>query len=143
MGRFFYTHFGDDVPQHIEKEYNKLRRQEMWLEEKEADFRAFSVDYKEIETVLADPSTLPVNEIAAEKEAMFQARLDYLPVALEMLRAEFPEGYALIKDYFYSTDNVTLMFLASKYGLTKNMVRYRLRLAKEKLKEYIILHENE
>lgn len=143
MGRFFYTHFGDDVPQHIEKEYNKLRRQEMWLEEKEADFRAFSVDYKEIETVLADPSTLPVNEIAAEKEAMFQAQLDYLPVALEMLRAEFPEGYALIKDYFYSTDKVTLMFLASKYGLTKNMVRYRLRLAKEKLKEYIILHENE
>ena len=143
MGRFFYTHFGDDVPQHIEKEYNKLRRQEMWLEEKEADFRAFSVDYKEIETVLADPSTLPVNEKEAKKEAMFQARLDYLPVALEMLRAEFPEGYALIKDYFYSTDKVTLMFLASKYGLTKNMVRYRLRLAKEKLKEYIILHENE
>jgi hypothetical protein len=35
------------------------------------------------------------------------------------------------------------MYLASKYGLTKNMVRYRLRLAKEKLKEYIILHENE
>ena len=137
MGRFFYTHFGDDVPQHIEKEYNKLRRQEMWLEEKEADFRAFSVDYKEIETVLADPSTLPVNEIAAEKEAMFQARL-----AMEMLKAEFPEGYELIKDYFYGTSKVTLMYLASKYGITKDKVRYRLRLAKEKLKEYIIMHEN-
>ena len=116
MGRFFYTHFGDDVPQHIEKEYNKLRRQEMWLEEKEADFRAFSVDYKEIETVLADPSTLPVNEIAAEKEAMFQARLDFLPIAMEMLKAEFPEGYELIKDYFYGTSKVTLMYLASKYA---------------------------
>lgn len=142
MGRFFYTHFGDDVPQHIEKEYNKLRRQEMWLEEKEADFRAFSVDYKEIETVLADPSTLPVNEIAAEKEAMFQARLDFLPIAMEMLKAEFPEGYELIKDYFYCTSKVTLMYLASKYGITKDKVRYRLRLAKEKLKEYIIMHEN-
>ena len=140
MGRFFYTHFGDDVPQHIEKEYNKLRRQEMWLEEKEADFRAFSVDYKEIETVLADPSTL--NEIAAEKEAMFQARLDFLPIAMEMLKAEFPEGYELIKDYFYGTSKVTLMYLASKYGITKDKVRYRLRLAKEKLKEYIIMHEN-
>ena len=83
------------------------------------------------------------DEIAAEKEALFQSRLDFLPVAMEMLRAEFPEGYALIKDYFYSTNKVTLMYLASKYGLTKNMVRYRLRLAKEKLKEYIILHENE
>ena len=131
MGRFFYTHFGDDVPQHIEKEYNKLRRQEMWLEEKEADFRAFSVDYKEIETVLADPSTLPVNEIAAEKEAMFQARLDFLPIAMEMLKAEFPEGYELIKDYFYGTSKVTLMYLASKYGITK-----------DKVKEYIIMHEN-
>ena len=143
MGRFFYKHFGDGVPRHIEDEYNKLRRKEMWIEEKEADFRAFSVDYDEIEAVIADPASLPANEIAAEKEALFQARLDYLPVALEMLRAEFPEGYALIKDYFYSADKVTLMFLASKYGLTKNMVRNRLMLAKEKLKEYIILHENE
>ena len=25
MGKFFYTHFGDDVPRHIEDEYNKLR----------------------------------------------------------------------------------------------------------------------
>ena len=132
MGKFFYTHFGDDVPRLIEDEYNKLRRKEMWIEEKEADFRAYSVDYDELVTV-----------IAAEKEALFQSRLDFLPVAMEMLRAEFPEGYALIKDYFYSTNKVTLMYLASKYGLTKNMVRYRLRLAKEKLKEYIILHENE
>ena len=103
MGRFFYTHFGDDVPQHIEKEYNRLRRQEMWIEEKEVDFRAFSVDYNEIETVIADPSTLPVNEIAAEKEAMFQARLDFLPIAMEMLKAEFPEGYELIREYFAYT----------------------------------------
>ena len=142
MRKFFYTHFSDDVPRHIEDKYNKLRRKEMWIEEKEADFRAYSVDYDELVTVIADPSTLPVNEIAAEKEALFQSRLDYLPTAMEMLKAEFPERYELIKDYFYSTNKVNLMYLAGKYGLTKNMVRYRLRLAKEKLKEYIILHEN-
>ena len=55
MGKFFYTHFGDDVPRHIEDEYNKLRRKEMWIEEKEADFRAYSVDYDELVTVIADP----------------------------------------------------------------------------------------
>ncbi len=143
MRKFFYTHFGDDVPLHIEDKYNKLRRKEMWIEEKEADFRAYSVDYDELVTVIADPSTLPVNEIAAEKEALFQSRLDYLPTAMEMLKAEFPEGYELIREYYYGTGKVTLMYLASKYGLTKNMVRYRLRIAKEKLKEYIILHENE
>lgn len=142
MGKFFYTHFGDNVPRHIEDEYNKLRRKEMWIEEKEADFRAFSVDYDEVVTVIADPSTLPVNEIAAEKEAQFQERLDYLPVAMEMLRAEFPEEYELIREYYYGTGKVTLMYLASKYGTTKDKVRYRLRLARERLKEYIIMHEN-
>ena len=45
-------------------------------------------------------------------------------------------------DYFYGKDKVTLMFLASKYGITKDMVRYRMQLAKDKLKAYIILHEN-
>ena len=142
MGKFFYTHFGDNVPRHIEDEYNKLRRKEMWIEEKEADFRAFSVDYDEVVTVIADPSTLPVNEIAAEKEAQFQERLDYLPVAMEMLRAEFPEEYELIREYYYGTGKVTLMYLASKYGTTKDKVRYRLRLARERLKEYISMHEN-
>ena len=142
MGRFFYKHFGDEVPLHIEKEYNKLRRRELWLEEKEAEFRTYSVDFDEIAGALADPSTLPINEIAAEKEALFNARLDYLPVAMDMLRAEFPEGYDLIVDYFYGKDKVTLIFLASKYGITKDMVRYRMQLAKDKLKAYIILHEN-
>lgn len=142
MSRFMYVHFGDDVPQHIEREYNKLRRKEMWVEEKEAEYRAFSVDFGKIEEVMADPTTLSINEIAKEKETIFQARLDFLPVAMEMLRLDFPEGYDLIVDYFYSTDKVTLLFLASKYGITKDMVRYRIQLAKEKLKEYIISHEN-
>lgn len=75
MGKFFYTHFGDDVPRHIEDEYNKLRRKEMWIEEKEADFRAYSVDYDELVTVIADPSTLPINEIAAEKKHYFSLGL--------------------------------------------------------------------
>lgn len=30
-----------------------------------------------------------------------------------------------------------------KYGLSIDMVRYRIKIAKQKLKEYIILHENE
>ena len=83
-----------------------------------------------------------MSSIIDKIKAMFQARLDFLPIAMEMLKAEFPEGYELIKDYFYGTSKVTLMYLASKYGITKDKVRYRLRLAKEKLKEYIIMHEN-
>ena len=104
MGRFFYKHFGDEVPLHIEKEYNKLRRRELWLEEKEAEFRTYSVDFDEIAGALADPSTLPINEIAAEKEALFNARLDYLPVAkqrnleLERENAELRKANDILKD---------------------------------------------
>lgn len=34
-------------------------------------------------------------------------------------------------------------YLVEKYGLSIDMVRYRIKIAKQKLKEYIILHENE
>ena len=61
---------------------------------------------------------------------------------MELLKSENPEGYALIKDYFYSEKKVSLMFLACKYGITFEAVRYRLDQAKAMLKDYIIMHEN-
>ena len=70
-------------------------------------------------------------------------RLDYLPDALELLKSDFPEGYELIRDYFLREDKVTMWYLVEKYGLSIDMVRYRIKIAKQKLKEYIILHENE
>lgn len=36
-----------------------------------------------------------------------------------------------------------MWYLVEKYGLSIDMVRYRIKIAKQKLKEYIILHENE
>ena len=67
----------------------------------------------------------------------------YLPDALELLKSDFPEGYELIRDYFLREDKVTMWYLVEKYGLSIDMVRYRIKIAKQKLKEYIILHENE
>ena len=90
-----------------------------------------------------DPASLPINEYEAEEKKRHDSRLDYLPTAMELLRSENPEGYALIKDYFYSEKKVSLMFLASKYGITFEAVRYRLNQAKTMLKEYFILHETE
>ena len=43
----------------------------------------------------------------------------------------------------YPEDKVTMWYLVEKYGLSIDMVRYRIKIAKQKLKEYIILHENE
>lgn len=45
--------------------------------------------------------------------------------------------------YFLSDDKVTMPYLASKYGLSLDKIRYRIRIAKQKLKDYIIMHENE
>lgn len=48
----------------------------------------------------------------------------------------------MIIDYFYCTEKVTLTELATRYGTTIDIVRYKITIAKKKLKEYIILHEN-
>lgn len=143
MARFMYQHFGDDVPRKIEDEYNKMLRHEKYLEEREAEFIAQSADFNAVLEVIPDPASLPINEIAEEKRRVHDARLDFLPVALEMLRCDFPEGYELIREYYLGTEKVTLFYLMEKYGLTRPVVKYRLKLAREKLKAFIIAHENE
>lgn len=141
MSRFFYMHF-DNVPQKIEKEYNRMLRREKYLEERDAEFMAKSIDFDEVQEFTPDPVSLPLNEIAEKNERIHNARIEYLPVALEMLRCDFPEGYELIKDYYFCEKKVSLLYLMEKYGLTRPVVKYRLKLAREKLKQYIILHEN-
>lgn len=144
MGRFMYVHFGDDVPRKIEAEYNKLLRREQYLKERDAENGVIDiVDFDEVLELNPDPASLPINEYEVEEKRIHDRRLDYLPVAMELLRAEFPEGYALIVDYFYSDKKVSLMYLANKYGMTIDAVRYRMDQAKARLKEYIIMHENE
>lgn len=143
MARFMYQHFGDDVPRIIEDEYNKMLRHEKYLEEREAEFIAQSADFNAVLEVIPDPASLPINEIAEEKRRVHDARLDFLPVALEMLRCDFPEGYELIRVYYLGTEKVTLFYLMEKFGLTRPVVKYRLKLAREKLKAFIIAHENE
>lgn len=142
MAKFYYQHFGDDVPQRIEVEYNKMLRHEQYLEEREAEYRAMSSDFNAVQEVMPDPASLPINEIAEEKRRLNDARLDFLPVALEMLRCDFPEGYELIRDYYLGTEKVTHFDLMEKYGLTRPVVKYRLKLARERLKAFIIAHES-
>jgi hypothetical protein len=119
-----------------------MLRREQYLREREEGFIAQSADYDAVLEVMPDPATLPTNEIAEEKRRLNDARLDFLPVALEMLRSDFPEGYELIRDYYLGSEKVTLFYLMEKYGLTRPVVKYRLKLAREKLKAFIIAHEN-
>ena len=125
-------------------EYNKLLRREQYLRERDAENGFIDImDFDDVLELQPDPASLPINEYEAEEKKRHDSRLDYLSTAMELLKSENPEGYALIKDYFYSEKKVSLMFLASKYGITFEAVRYRLNQAKTMLKEYIILHETE
>lgn len=142
MQRFMYVHFGDDVPREIEREYNKLLRKEKYLEERDAENGMIYPDFDDVLAANPDPASLPISEEEEQEQTRHRNRLDYLPVALELLKADYPEGYALIQDYFLSDDKVTMLYLATKYGITIDKVRYRIKIAKEKLKEYIIMHEN-
>ena len=134
MNRLFYKHFNDDVPNHIEREYNKLLRKEKYLEERDKEFILQRVDFEEIQESIPDPKSLPENEIESENQKIHEKRLDFLPIALEMLRCDFPEGYVLIHDYYLSGEKTSVQYLTEKYGLTANVVRYRLKLARKMLK---------
>ena len=142
MNRFFYKHFGENIPNHIEKEYNKLLRKEKYLEERDNEFIVRAVNFEEIQESIPDPKSLPENEIESENQKIHEKRLDFLPIALEMLRCDFPEEYVLIHDYYLSGEKTSVQYLTEKYGLTANVVRYRLKLAREMLKKFIITYEN-
>lgn len=143
MAKFIYKHFGDDVPQCIEIEYNKMLRHEQYLEERETEFRAMSADFNAVQEVIPDPASFPINDFATENKRLNDARLDFLPVALEMLRCDFPEGHKLICDYYLGEKKVSILYLMQKYGLTRPVVKYRLKLAIKKLKSFIKAHENQ
>ena len=108
MQRFMYVHFGDDVPREIEREYNKLLRKEKYLEERDAENGMIYPDFDDVLAANPDPASLPISEEEEQEQTRHRNRLDYLPVALELLKADYPEGYALIHDYFLSDDKVML-----------------------------------
>lgn len=141
MTGFFYMHFGDDVPKNIEKEYNRLLLHEQYLEKKEQKYRIQTVTFEDVITVCPDPETLPINEIELERERLHNERLKYLPVALNLLKADYPDLYRLIVEYYYAETKTTMADLGKRYGLSTETVRYRIKSAKEKLKLYIIMHE--
>ena len=118
-------------------------RKERYIEELDAKNGKIYPDFDDVLSSNPDPASIPISEEEEKEQIRHRNRLDYLPDALELLKSDFPEGYELIRDYFLREDKVTMWYLVEKYGLSIDMVRYRIKIAKQKLKEYIILHENE
>lgn len=141
MRNYHYIKFADGVPAEIEKEYNRLYRQEQYQYE---SAYAHGVIYLKQDSLLqniADPDSLALFEQKSEIDYMHSKRIELLNKALEQLKNKFPKEYALIYDYYFSIEKMTVVCLGKKYGITHQAVCKKLKKARERLKEYIILHE--
>ena len=137
MSKYHYVHFGDDVPSHIEKEFNRMGRREHYLEEQDEAHDVIYLDHKDMSRI----PDYPQDELSSA-DILREARLEYLPIALELMRTDYPFEYQLIKDYYLSEKAVTMMYLARKYSVTEKKVEYRMKKARRLLREYITAHEN-
>ncbi len=138
MSKYRYTYFGDEVPDEVKKEFNRMGRREHYLEEQDIAHYVMYLDHKEMSEI----PDYPVEELS-QADILRAARLEYLPIALELMKMDYPFEYQLIRDYYLSEKVVTMMHLAQKYSLTQKKVEYRIKKAKKLLKEYIIANENE
>ena len=138
MSKYHYVHFGDNVPKNVEKEYNRMARREQYLEEQDAAHDVMYLDHKNINR-LPDRSV----EDSEHIDVLTEKRLDYLPIALRLLKMDYPFEFRLISEYYFSEKNVTMLYLAKKYSISEKRIEYRMKKAKKLLKKYIIMHENE
>ena len=67
MSRFIYVHFDDDVPEHIEKEYNRMLRRERYLEERDAEYLLQTADFDDVLEINPDPASIPISVYEAEE----------------------------------------------------------------------------
>lgn len=126
MGKFNYVHFSDEVPLEIEREYNRMGRREKYLEEQDAAHGVMYLDHKD----MGEIPDYPLDELS-QADILRTARLEYLPIALELMRMDYPFEYQLIKDYYLSEKTVTMMYMAQKYSLTQKKIEYRINKAKQ------------
>ncbi len=143
MRKHHYTYFGEEVPKEIEKEYNRMCRAEQYQEEKELAHGIVHLDYDAFLQGVADKTSLPEYQEELRIKQQRAARLEILPKALKWLKETFPDDFSIISEYYLSEDRISLVYLAEKYGLTHQAMSKRMTRARKRLKEFIILHENQ
>ena len=143
MGKYRYICFGDEVSGEIEREYNRLCRQEQYQEEKDASHGVVRLDYDSLLQGVADRTSYPEYQEELKAEQLMSERLDMLPIALEWLKEIYPNDYDLINAYYFSERKINMVYLAEKYGLTHQALSKKMSKARQRLKEFIILYENQ
>lgn len=143
MGKYRYICFGDEVSGEIEREYNRLCRQEQYQEEKDASHGVVRLDYDSLLQGVADRTSYPEYQEELKAEQLMRERLDMLPIALEWLKEKYPNDYDLINAYYFSERKINMVYLAEKYGLTHQALSKKMSKARRRLKEFITLYEKQ
>ncbi|WP_295214652.1 hypothetical protein [Ruminococcus sp.] len=143
MGKYRYICFGDEVSGEIEREYNRLCRQEQYQEEKDASHGVVRLDYDSLLQGVADRTSYPEYQEKLKAEQLMRERLDMLPIALEWLKEKYPNDYDLINAYYFSERKINMVYLAEKYGLTHQALSKKMSKARQRLKEFITLYEKQ
>lgn len=143
MGKYRYICFGDEVSGEIEREYNRLCRQEQYQEEKDASHGVVRLDYDSLLQGVADRTSYPEYQEELKAEQLLRERLDMLPIALEWLKEKYPNDYDLINAYYFSERKINMVYLAEKYGLTHQALSKKMSKARQRLKEFITLYEKQ
>ena len=141
-----YIYFGGKIPKKIEIAYRNLLRYEAYLEEQDIKNGLLHIEDCTFLPVGDDRSPQIVDESTIPKtksEEIWLERLNYLPIALEKLKFEYPHYYKIVNDYYFSGKKITLSDLAEKYHISYQALSETLRRARKKLKIYIIAHEKE
>lgn len=141
-----YIYFGGEIPKKIEIAYRNLLRHEAYLEEQDIKNGLLHIEDCTFLPVGDDRSPQIVDESTIPKtksEEIWLERLNYLPIALEKLKFEYPHYYKIVNDYYFSGKKITLSDLAEKYHISYQALSETLRRARRKLKIYIIAHEKD
>lgn len=143
MRKYRYICFGDEVSGEIEREYNRLCRQEQYQEEKDASHGVVRLDYDSLLQGVADRTSYPEYQEELKAEQLMRERLDMLPIALEWLKEKYPNDYDLINAYYFSERKINMVYLTEKYGLTHQALSKKMSKARQRLKEFITLYEKQ
>ena len=142
MNKYKYIYFGDDVPKSVECEYNRMCRKEQYQAERDKKHGVHTLPYDPFLYSAADRTLTEEYQAEMQADLQWERKLEILPTALKWLKKHYFDEYKLIRDYYYSDDEVTLDSLAECYGITKQALSKRLSAVRKRLKIFITKHEN-
>ena len=139
--KHFYITFGDEIPEEIEKIYNRIVRKEEYSLEKDALGKSvlFGSEDELYRYNISEYIAQQNAEKSQNKE--HQEMLALLNKALDRLKEEYPIEYEIMQLYYFSENQITLQEIGKSKGITKQAVHKRIKKACLYLKEYITAYK--